>query len=233
MSTTPAAPRPAPAGDVATRFPRGLYGVTPEWDNTDRLLRAVADAAAGGMTALQWRRKLAPPEAGRDQARALAALCRELRLVFIVNDDWRLAEALEADGVHLGRDDGDLASARRALGAGRLIGRSCYDQPALAAQALAEGADYVAFGAMYPSQVKPDAVRATLEHLGAGHRLAQAHGHPRPAVVAIGGITADNAAPLVAAGADSLALISGLFDRPDIRATAARCAALFAPPAGA
>jgi len=223
---------PASATGLVTRFPRGLYGITPEWDDTNALLSAVSAAASGGMVALQWRRKHAPPDVAHRQAQALAALCRELSLVFIINDDWRLAQALDADGVHLGRDDGDLADARRALGPDKLIGRSCYDQSALAAQALTEGADYVAFGTMYPSQIKPDAVRATPDHLSAGRSLVQAYGSPRPAVVAIGGITADNAAPLVAAGADSLALISGLFDSADIQATAARCTALFAPPSG-
>lgn len=210
------------------RFPGGLYGVTPEWDDTDRLLKAISAAAKGGMTALQWRRKTVAPDAALAQVRQVADACRDLGVVFIVNDDWRLAALIDADGVHLGREDGSLPEARQALGPGKIIGCSCYNEPALAAQALAAGADYIAFGAMYPSSVKPDAVRATLEHVEQGRMLAEGgSGRPRAAVVAIGGITADNAAPVIHAGADSIALISGLFDSSDIRATAARCKALF------
>lgn len=211
------------------RFPSGLYGVTPEWDDTDTLLQAIAAAAQGGMTALQWRRKTATPEAGLAQARRIVEQCRKLGVVSIINDDWRLAALVDADGVHLGREDGGLIEARLAMGAGKIIGCSCYNDPALAAQALKADVDYIAFGAVYPSSVKPEAVRATLEHLRLGRALAEHSGmQPRPAVVAIGGITAANAPPVVAAGADSIALISGLFGSEDIAATAASCSALFA-----
>ena len=211
------------------RFPKGLYGVTPEWNDTDKLLDAVSAATRGGMVALQWRRKTATPEAGLIQVRRLAEHCRKLGLLFIVNDDWRLAALVDADGVHLGREDGSVAQARLALGADKIIGCSCYNQPQLAAQALKADVDYVAFGAMYPSSVKPDAVQATLEDVEQGRMLVESSPiRPRAAVVAIGGITADNAGPVVHAGADSIALISGLFESADIQATAARCTALFA-----
>lgn len=215
--------------NASLRFPKGLYGITPEWDDTDKLLNAVSAATRGGMVALQWRRKTAPPEAGLIQARRLAKHCRKLGLLFIVNDDWRLAALIDADGVHLGREDGSVAQARLALGSDKIIGCSCYNQPALAAQALEADVDYIAFGAMYPSKVKPAAIRATLENIEQGRMLAEAGlARPRAAVVAIGGITSDNAAPVIHAGADSIALISGLFDSDDIQATAANCAALFA-----
>ncbi len=210
------------------RFPQGLYGVTPEWDDTERLLRAIGQAAAGGMTALQWRRKTIPDSERVAQARQVVEQCRQLGVVCIINDDWRLAALLGADGVHLGREDGNLAEARIALGEDKLIGCSCYDQPALAARALEDGVDYIAFGAMYPSSIKPDAVRATLDHVAQGRRLVQAlPGAARPAVVAIGGISPENAAPVIQAGADSIALISSLFDAADIQAQASRCASLF------
>src|SRR3546814_67221 len=151
------------------RFPKGLYGVTPEWDDTDKLLAAIRAAAAGGMAALQWRRKTATAQEGLAQVRQVAALCRELGLTCIVNDDWRLAALIDADGVHLGREDGSLAQARLALGSEKIIGVSCYNEPALAAQALKADVDYIAFGAMYPSSVKPKAVRATLEQIGRAH----------------------------------------------------------------
>ncbi|MER1968727.1 thiamine phosphate synthase [Castellaniella sp. GW247-6E4] len=212
---------------MTMRFPRGLYGITPDWADTDRMLAAVEQAHAGGMAAVQWRRKHGSLSERRTQLLALRRLALDLGLLLIVNDDWRLAADVDADGVHMGRDDGSIAQARMALGSEKIIGCSCYDQPDLAARRLAEDVDYVAFGAVYPSQVKPGAVRATLDHIHAGHRLAQDH-HPRAAVVAIGGITPDNAAPVIEAGADSIAVISALFEAADIRQAAARCAALFA-----
>lgn len=214
------------------RFPQGLYGITPEWDDTDRLLAAVEQAAQGGMTALQWRRKTANPHDGMVQARLIRERCRELGVVFMVNDDWRLATIIDADGVHLGRDDSSIAKARIALGTDKLIGSSCYDDLQLARQAIDNGADYIAFGSVYPSAVKPDAVRASLEIIRAGRELAET-ASPAPtlgkrvAVVAIGGITPENAAPVVEAGADSIALITGLFNAPDIHGAAERCRALF------
>lgn len=214
------------------RFPRGLYGITPEWDDTERLLTAIDQAAQGGMVALQWRRKTASPNDGMVQARLIRERCREQGVLFIVNDDWRLATIIDADGVHLGRDDSSIAKARTALGADKLIGSSCYDDLELARQAIDDGADYIAFGSVYPSAVKPQAVRAGLDVIRAGRELAAsrvtASTHDkRVAVVVIGGITPDNAAPLIEAGADSIALITGLFDAPDIHNAASRCRALF------
>lgn len=211
---------------MSTRFPRGLYGITPDWSDTDRMLAAVEQAHAGGMTALQWRRKQGSSNERRAQLLALRALSLDLGLLLIVNDDWRLAADLDADGAHLGRDDGSIAQARMALGSDKIIGCSCYDQPELAARRLLEDVDYVAFGAIHPSRVKPGAVRATLDHIREGRRLTESR-QPRPAVVAIGGITPDNAAPIIQAGADSIAVISALFETTDIRQAAARCAALF------
>lgn len=209
------------------RFPRGLYGVSPEWEDTQRMLDAIDAAAAGGMKAFQWRRKTATPEQGVEQARQVVERCRELRVISIINDDWRLAALVNADGVHLGRDDGSLAEARVALGPDRIIGCSCYNEPALAERALLADVDYVAFGAVYPSSVKPEAVRATPDHLRIARARVEAIEAPRPAVVAIGGITPDNARPIVEAGADSIAVISGVFLAPDIEAAARRCAELF------
>lgn len=218
------------------KFPRGLYGITPEWHDTDKLLQAIEQAAAGGMTALQWRRKTLAVATRLPEARAIAALCKGLGVCFIVNDDWRFAAAIDADGVHIGRNDGHVSEARIAIGPDKILGCSCYNDVHLAEQALAADADYIAFGAVYPSVVKPDAPRATLDHIKAGHALAAGGVHtsgvhtnaPHKAmVVAIGGITPDNAGPVIAAGADSVAMISGLFQAPDIRAAAAACQALF------
>lgn len=199
------------------RFPRGLYGITPEWDDTARLLDGIRAAHAGGMVVLQWRRKLAQPTLYQQQLDAVQALCMQLQLPLIINDDWRLALKRQTAGAHLGKKDGVLPQARSGLAPNQWLGTSCYDQPALAEQALKLGLDYVAFGAVFPSLVKPDAPRATLEVLRQGRRLCEhyADSH-RAAVVAIGGITSHNAAPLIEAGVDSIAVISSLFEAPDI-----------------
>lgn len=207
------------------RFPTGLYGVTPEWDDTDRLLQAVRDAAAGGMRSLQLRRKNVPDAVRAAQARALAPLCRELGVVFLINDDWRLALDVGADGAHVGRDDESLAHIRREAGPDLILGGSSYDDLGRAQELLAAGADYIAFGAMFASTVKPDTVRAPLAVLTEARRLTDNCDAPRPAVVAIGGITPDNAPLVAAAGADAIAVITGLFEAPSIRAAAAACSA--------
>ncbi|SEJ53824.1 thiamine phosphate synthase [Achromobacter sp. NFACC18-2] len=211
------------------RFPAGLYGVTPEWDDTDRLLQAVRDAAAGGMRALQLRRKQVPDAVRAAQARALAPLCRELGVVFLINDDWRLALEVGADGAHVGRDDESLAHIRREAGPDLILGGSSYDDLARARELLDGGADYIAFGAMFASTVKPDTVRAPLSVLTEARRLADERDAPRPAVVAIGGITPANAPLVVQAGADSIAVITALFEAPSIRAAAAACSAPYSP----
>jgi thiamine-phosphate pyrophosphorylase len=214
---------------TALRFPRGLYGVTPEWDDTDRLLRAVRQAAAGGMRSLQLRRKDVPAAVRQQQATRLAQACRELGVVFLVNDDWELALQVGADGVHLGRDDAAV-HAVRAQAPDLVIGASCYDDIGRARAMLDAGADYIAFGAVFPSPTKPQAVRAPLALFGEASALVRAQPVPRPAVVAIGGITPANASLVAQAGADAIAVITGLFEAPDIAAAAAECARPFLPP---
>ncbi|ARP83741.1 thiamine-phosphate diphosphorylase [Bordetella genomosp. 8] len=217
---------------TSLRFPRGLYGVTPEWDDTGRLLRAVKQAAAGGMRSLQLRRKDVPAATRREQAAALAPLCRELGVVFLINDHWELALEVGADGVHLGRDDGDLAQVR-AQAPDLIIGASCYDDIERARAMLQAGADYIAFGAVFPSPTKPAAVRAPLSLFAQAVALAQSRPAPRPAVVAIGGITPSNAALVAQAGADAVAVITGVFEAPDIGRAAAECARPFLSPLSA
>lgn len=212
------------------RFPRGLYGVTPEWDDTAKLLDAVSDAYRGGMTVLQWRRKLATPELAATQLDALLKRCRELHLPLLINDDWELALQCQADGAHLGKDDGSLSMARAALPSPKFVGASCYNQPELALSAIQAGVDYVAFGAMFPSSIKPNAPRALPEHIqqGLAHCRAHASASGRPAVVAIGGITLDNAASVIQAGADTIAVISSLFEAPNVYQRAQAFTDLFA-----
>jgi len=192
---------------------RGLYAITPE------PLQRVAEAlASGALCALQYRSKTADAARRMREGRALAQLCREHGVPLIVNDDVELALAVDAAGVHLGRDDGDLAAARARL-PGRILGASCYDRLELAERAVAAGADYVAFGSVFISPTKPGAVRAPLALFG--HQL----GVPK---VAIGGITVHNAAQLARAGADAVAVITDLFDAPDVAARAREYAKVFA-----
>lgn len=188
--------------------PRGLYLITPDTADTTGLLRRLEPVLACGPALVQWRCKQADPDLRREQAGAVADACARHGVPMIVNDDVALAAELGAAGIHLGRDDAGLAQARASLGPHALIGASCYDQLALAQGAVAAGASYVAFGAFFPSPTKPHAVPASLDLL----RDSAGLGVPR---VAIGGIRVENARSLVAAGADLLAVISGVFDAPD------------------
>jgi thiamine-phosphate pyrophosphorylase len=198
---------------------RGLYLITPDEPDSARLLartRPLLEHAS----LLQYRNKRADVALRRVQAAALLEACRAAGVPLIVNDDVALAAELGADGVHLGEHDGALDDVRQLLGRRALLGVSCYDEPARAELAARHGADYVAFGAFFPSPTKPDARHAAPALLRATSGL----GLPR---VAIGGITPDNAAQLVAAGADLVAVISGVFDAPDPVAAAHAIQALF------
>ncbi len=183
--------------------PRGLYLLTPDEPETAQLLAQVA-AVLPHATWLQYRNKRADAALRRTQVQALLPLCRATGVPLIVNDDWRLAADLGADGAHLGENDGALFDARAALGGDAILGASCYDDITLAQRAVEAGASYVAFGAFFPSPTKPDARVARKSLL----RDAEALGVPR---VAIGGITPENARQLAAAGADLVAVISGVF----------------------
>jgi thiamine-phosphate pyrophosphorylase len=200
----------------------GLYAIADTgYLSESRLTDAVAAALAGGARAIQYRDKSSPPDARRRQALALASLCQARGALFVVNDDAELAHAVDADGVHIGRADIALAAARRRLGGERLIGVSCYNDLKRAQRAAGDGADYVAFGSFFPSRTKPGALHADPSLLHAARVCLSIP------LVAIGGITPENGAALVAAGADALAVISGVFDAPDVAAAARRYAILF------
>ena len=190
----------------------GLYAITPDTADSERLLSQVA-AAAPHLDILQYRNKSEDAALRLEQAQALAALCRSHGVLFIVNDDVELAAQTGADGVHLGRDDAALSAARRRLGAGALIGASCYDSLERAQRSVAAGASYIAFGAVFPSATKPQAAQAPLSLFAAARTL----GVP---MVAIGGIAAGNAGQVLQAGADALAVVGGLFGQPDPAAAA-------------
>ena len=193
----------------------GLYAITPDEPRTDILVRKVGQALRGGASVVQYRNKTAGPALRLEQGRGLAALCRAAGAAFIVNDDLALALELGADGVHLGADDGDLAEARRRLGPGRLLGASCYNRIELAEAAARSGVDYLAFGSVFSSATKPGAVRAPLVIFAEARRSFSVP------LVAIGGITLENAPQVFAAGADAVAVISAVFDAGDIAERAA------------
>jgi thiamine-phosphate pyrophosphorylase len=201
-------------------FPSGVYALTPECTDTARLLAMAEQALKGGVAAVQYREKSGDVALRHEQASELLPLCRKYKAPLIINDDLRLADLTDADGVHLGREDASLREARLILGPEKVIGVSCYQSLELARQAEKDGADYVAFGSFYASPTKPQAGRAPLQLLHEARDL-------QVPVVAIGGITVENAAELIEAGADAIAVISALFDAPDIEAAARALNRLF------
>ena len=202
---------------------RGLYAITPDTPDTAGLVRRLEQVLLGGVCLVQYRNKLADAALRRDQASVLLSLCRRFKVPLIINDDLELALALDADGVHLGREDapGGLPAARSALGPNRLLGVSCYGEIERAREATAAGADYAAFGALFPSSTKPTARRAPLE------LFRQVRQELDCALCGIGGITLENAPEAIKAGADLLAVISDLFDAPDIEARTRAYSSLF------
>jgi len=200
----------------------GLYAITPERPpDLDALLAQVEKAIIGGARIIQYRDKENKAGLRLQNASALSALCRRHQVLLIVNDDPLVARDAGADGVHLGREDTPISSARRLLGEQAIIGVSCYNRLDLALQAEHSGADYIAFGSFFASATKPEAVIAALP------LLSQAHEQLSIPIVAIGGITSDNGAPLITAGAASLAVVSGVFAQADITAAAQAYARLF------
>jgi thiamine-phosphate pyrophosphorylase len=200
---------------------KGLYIVTPDWDDTQKLVDVTELALRGGAALVQYRHKNAGPALRREQAERLLALCRRYQRPFIVNDYVDLCVALDADGVHVGGTDDSIAQVRAALGPGKLVGASCYGSLQLARDAHQAGASYVAFGGFYPSRVKKYPVTTPTEIITQSKAEV-----PLPSVV-IGGMTQQNSAPLVAAGADMVAVISSVYMAADPKAAAGEFARLF------
>jgi len=198
----------------------GLYLITPDDADSQSFLARVVPVLNSQIAVLQYRNKLANSGQMLEQANALLERCRRLGIVFIINDDIALAHRLSADGVHLGERDGEIESARSLLGTNAIIGASCYNSLSLAEKAASDGADYIAFGAVYPSTTKPNARNAGLEI------FSQAKPLDLP-MVAIGGITPDNAAQTLAAGADFIAVIGAVFDASDPAHEATKFLSLF------
>ena len=203
---------------------RGLYAITPERRDRGRLLADVEAALRGGCRFVQYRDKTSSASERVARAHALRRLTLDFGARLLINDDMALTFLVAADGIHLGRNDGNLVAARAILGPDRLLGASCYGDFALARKAAAAGADYVAFGAVFPSLTKPDAVSAAVDLFPMAKTTLTA------ATCAIGGITLDKAPTLIAVGADLLAVISDLFNAPDITARAAAYQHLFEEP---
>jgi thiamine-phosphate pyrophosphorylase len=207
--------------------PAGLYAITDSRLIPDgKLNDCVTQAIEGGAVLVQYREKHRSRAQREQEAAGLARLCHQRGVPLLINDDIELARAVDADGVHLGRNDIGPEEARNRLGRQAIIGVSCYNRLERARQACRAGASYVAFGRFFPSRTKPGAVQAQPELLVRAHRELDVP------VAAIGGITPDNAAALVAAGADLLAVIHGLFGQTAIQAAGRRYAALFAETGG-
>ena len=200
---------------------RGLYLVTPNWDDTERLLAVTEAGLRGGAVLVQYRHKDATASVRLEQGAALLALCRKYRTPIVINDHLDLCIALDADGVHLGGADGDLANARRLLGPDKIVGASCYGALALALAAQQAGASYVAFGGFYPSPVKK------YDFVTESALLAEARAAVGLPLVVIGGMTVQNAAPLVARGASMVAVITSVYGAPDPEAAARALTVLF------
>lgn len=188
---------------------RGLYLVTPNWDDTQRLLHVTEAGLRGGAVLVQYRHKEANAALRLEQATALLALCRRYHTPLVINDHLALCMQLDADGVHLGGADGDLAHARALLGPGKIVGASCYGELALAVAAQRAGASYVAFGGFYPSPVKK------YDFVTQPDVLLAARAAVSVPLVVIGGMTPENAAPLVARGADLVAVITSVYGAAD------------------
>ena len=201
----------------------GLYAITDHQLMPDKasLLQQVETSLLGGARVIQYRDKSNDKSRRFDEATALLALCRRYQTPLLINDDVALAAEIGADGVHLGQSDGAVTQARALLGPTAIIGVTCHSSLDLALEAQKAGADYVAFGAFFPSKPKPNAKPAPMSLLNS------AKGNLHLPIVAIGGISMDNAEQIIAAGADMVAVIHALFAQDDIQTTASRFAGLF------
>lgn len=201
---------------------KGLYIVTPDWDDTAQLVQATDLALQGGAVLVQYRHKTADATLRSEQATALLQVCRQHGVPFIINDHLDLCLALDADGIHVGGTDASVAQVRAAVGPDKIVGASCYGTLQLARDAQAAGASYVAFGGFYPSRVKKYDFKTAPEI------VAQSKAEIALPVVVIGGMTVENCTPLMAQGCDLVAAISSVYMQPDVRAAAQQFSDLFA-----
>ena len=200
---------------------KGLYAITPDSADLNTLIQKTQLAIEGGAFMVQYRSKIRNRDVKMQQCAAILRLCREYDVPCIVNDDVEICRVLKADGVHLGENDDNIAEVRHILGEDAIIGSSCYDQLNRAKQAQKEGASYVAFGAMFPTPTKPNAPRATLE------LLREAKSEIQIPIVAIGGITMNNAHDVIETGVDAIAVITSLYESNSIKETAETFSQMF------
>ena len=193
---------------------KGLYAITPDSADLNTLIQKTKSAIEGGAFMVQYRSKIQDRDVKMQQCAAILRLCREYEIPCIVNDDVEMCRVLEADGVHLGEKDDNIAEVRHILGEDAIIGSSCYDQLDRAKSAQKEGASYVAFGAMFPTSTKPNAPRATLALLKEAKREIQIP------IVAIGGITVNNAHDVIKTGIDAISVINSLYEAKSTKETA-------------
>jgi thiamine-phosphate pyrophosphorylase len=199
----------------------GLYAITPDEADTNLLLAKVEAALQGGVSVLQYRNKLADYKLQTEQASAIQPLCKQFQVPFIINDSVELCMTLNADGVHIGADDGNIAEVRERIGAEKILGASCYNNFDLALSAQEAGANYVAFGACFASSTKPNAPVAGLQ------LFEQAKMQLSIPVVAIGGITLNNTPLVINAGANAIAVINAIFSQDDVKSTTQQFTQLF------
>ena len=200
---------------------KGLYAITPDSADLNTLIQKTKSAIEGGAFMVQYRSKIQDRDVKMQQCAAILRLCREYEIPCIVNDDVDMCRILEADGVHLGEKDDNIAEVRHILGEDAIIGSSCYDQLDRAKSAQKEGASYVAFGAMFPTSTKPNAPRASLALLKEAKREIQIP------IVAIGGITVNNAHDVIKTGIDAIAVITSLYEAKSIKETAETLSKMF------
>ena len=200
---------------------KGLYAITPDSADLNTLIQKTQLAIEGGAFMVQYRSKIRNRDVKMQQCAAILRLCREYDVPCIVNDDVEICRVLKADGVHLGENDDNIAEVRHILGEDAIIGSSCYDQLNRAKQAQKEGASYVAFGAVFPTPTKPNAPRATLE------LLREAKSEIQIPIVAIGGITMNNAHDVIETGVDAIAVITSLYESNSIKETAETFSQMF------
>ena len=202
---------------------KGLYAITPDMADTDLLLQKIEAALQGGINILQYRNKAASHKLQTQQARAILPLCRQYNVPLIINDSVKLCLTLGADGVHLGADDGNLREVRARIGDDKIFGASCYNRFDLALIAQQAGTNYVAFGACFASRTKPNAPVASLD------LFARAKKELNIPAVAIGGITLQNAAQAIQAGANAVAVINAIFNTNDVKLSSQQFSLLFKP----
>jgi len=200
---------------------KGLYAITPDMADSNSILQKTQLAIEGGAFMVQYRSKIQNRDVKMQQCAAILRLCREYKIPCVVNDDVDMCRVLEADGVHLGENDDNIVEVRRILGEDAIIGSSCYDQLNRAKLAQKEGASYVAFGAMFETSTKPIAPRATLE------LLREAKSQIQIPIVAIGGITMNNAHDVIETGIDAIAVINSLYESNSIKETAETLSSMF------